>query len=158
MFRGDHVVDYQSRWEISPLFDCCACLYVHAVTQEPWISLDHFFCCWLSMQLHLNPKKPSNDSAPKWITWKICFYEVIGKAPRGLTYMVKSTPNELHNQIYSNKERPPDGIWTMREKPIHREDRYGCKCTNPAEKYEHRESNEDLFNGEVPRVCNPELS
>lgn len=104
------------------------------------------------------PKKPSNDSGPKWITWKICFYEAIGKAPRGLTYMVKSTPNELHNQIYSNKERPPDNIWTMREKPIHREDKYGCKFTNPAQKYEHLESSEDLFNGAVPRVCNPELS
>lgn len=154
MFRGDHVVDYQSRWEISPLFDCCACLYVHAVNQPgPFFSAVDFQCSFTYI-----PKKPSNDSGPKWLTWKICLYEAIGKAPRGLTYMVKSTPNELHNQIYSNKERPPDSIWTMREKPIHREDKYGCKCTNPAHKYEHLESNEDLLNGEVPRVCNPELS
>lgn len=43
MVRVDHVMDYQSRWEISSLFVRCECLYVHAVNQESWINLKHFF-------------------------------------------------------------------------------------------------------------------
>lgn len=87
---------------LAPSLTCCACL-------EPFLCAIDLHCSFTCSTL-----KESNDSGPKWLAWKICFDEEIGKAPQGLAYMVKSTRSDFPNQIYSNGEWPPDSVWIQR--------------------------------------------